>query len=113
MNERSNKLQAIKSDNTRVKVGHSLNFSFGEYDNTVIVLAGEKYLRHKLGLDCDDKAFNLLCDVQEVESINPIHWRELTESEQRAFSEEMEYQAAQDYIEEQQYREAIGFAEGI
>jgi hypothetical protein len=112
MNER-NKTNQIKSDNNRVKVGHSLTFSFGEYDNTVIVLAGEKYLRHKLGLDCDDKAFNLLCDVQEVESINPIHWRELTESEQRAFSEEMEYQAAQDYIEEQQYREAIGFAEGI
>lgn len=103
----------IKSDNNRIKVGHSLAFSFGEYDNTVIALAGEKYLRHKLGLDCDDKAFSLLCDVQEVESINPIHWRELTESEQRAFSEEMEYQAAQDYIEQQQYNEAIWLAEGI
>ncbi len=62
----------------------------------MIVFAGEKYLRHKLGLDCDDKAFNLLCDVQEVESINPIHWRELTEWEQRVFSDEMEYHAAVD-----------------
>lgn len=84
MNDAMNNNQ-IKSDNNRVKVGHSLTFSFGEYDNTVIVLAGEKYLRHKLGLDCDDKAFNLLCDVQEVESINPIHWRELTASEQVVF----------------------------
>ena len=103
----------IKSDNNRIKVGHSLTFSFGEYDNTVIVFSGEKYLRHKLGLDCDDKAFNLLCDVQEIETINPIHWRELTESEQRAFSEEMEYHAAVDEMEQQQYHQAIGLSEGI
>jgi hypothetical protein len=90
MNERNNKLQVIKSDNNRVKVGHSLTFSFAEHHHAVIVLAGEKYLRHKLRIDCEEKAFNLLCDVQEVESINPVHWRELTETEQVVFRAVME-----------------------